>query len=469
MASLSDTSLSLSCPGFNFSIIEKSILSSLSLLFGIVSCIACLYIFIVYMINKCRGLISSSSSSSLSYSIDQTLGIFQGFNDQSSMIVFLAFSDFFLAISSVIEGTSYLHNNNENKALEMCQNRHLCTITSSFSVFFGFSSFLWTAAMSHSSYTSVAGTGIRITSRTSFALLQCSMFRYHVLCWGLSLLPIILLILSSSSGPYSNTCWITTSEASSPYNSSVNASTLPLYSVLLIYILPLLLCEAYNIHVFRFLASTLKRIPNGNALLNRFTRYLSIVIGTKALYLITRIAMLFAPLSSVSSSSSTGSLILSILIIIGGPIQGCGDFIIFRDSQGRRNDDSLSRRGSRGSLASDNSDSKDVEFVQVNDDSQEGDATHNPINGETRGRQPYRVERHNKRKSGKGMYMMIGTSVIDKNRSMSIDTSVTEEGEDQLDDSDDDDDDDDDDDGDEDNRGDEDDEDLEAKVHLTEM
>ena len=283
------------------------------------------------------------------------------------------------------------------------------------------------------------------------------MFRYHILCWGLSLIPIISSTLLSASGPYSNTCWIITSNAT-------NSSNLSLYSALLIYILPLLLCEAYNIHVFRFLANTLKRIPNGNALLNRFTRYLSIVIGTKALYLLTRIAMLFAPLSSAGSSSSIWSLILSILVVISGPIQGCGDFIIFRDSQGRRNDDSLSRRGSRGSLASDNSDNKDVEFVQVND-SQEEDVTHNPINGETRGRKPYRVERQSKRKSGKGMYMMIGTSVIDKNRSMSIDTSVTEEGEEQeLDDSDDESEDDDEDEND---SNDDEDDDLEAKVHLT--
>jgi hypothetical protein len=174
--------------------------------------------------------------------------------------------------------------------------------------------------------------------------------------------------------------------------------------------------------------------------------------------------MLFAPLSSAGSSSSIWSLILSILVVISGPIQGCGDFIIFRDSQGRRNDDSLSRRGSRGSLASDNSDNKDVEFVQVND-SQEEDVTHNPINGETRGRKPYRVDRQSKRKSGKGMYMMIGTSVIDKNRSMSIDTSVTEEGEEQeLDDSDDESEDDDEDEND---SNDDEDDDLEAKVHLT--
>ena len=457
MSSSYDTHI---CPGFNFNTFNKTCLTSLALLLGIVSCIACLYIFIIYMINKCRGLTSSSSLSS--YSLDQSL--FQGFNDQSSMIVFLAFSDFFLAISSIIEGVSYFHSySNESTVFQMCDNKHLCNITSSFSIFFGFSSFLWTAAMSHSSYTSVAGTGIRITTRTSFALLQCSMFRYHVLCWGLSLIPIISSILSSASGPYSNSCWIITSNASNPYNDTSNLSKLSLFSALLIYILPLLFCEAYNIHVFRFLANTLKRIPNGNALLNRFTRYLSIVIGTKAFYLFTRVAILFAPLSSVGSSSSTWSLILSTLVIISGPIQGCGDFIIFRDSQGRRNDESISRRGSRGSLTTDNSDNKDIEFVQVNN-SQEEDVTHNPINLETRGRKPYRVERQSKRKSGKGMYMMIGTSVIDKSRSMSIDTSVTEEGEEhELDDSDDENEDDDVDDDD----SDDDEDDIEAKVHLT--
>lgn len=66
--------------------------------------------------------------------------------DPTIIILFLAICDFMLAITSILDGLSIA-----------CSSNQLCWTKAVLNQFFGISSFLWTAAMSHSSYTAVSG------------------------------------------------------------------------------------------------------------------------------------------------------------------------------------------------------------------------------------------------------------------------------------------------------------------------
>jgi len=124
---------------------------------------------------------------------------------------------------------------------------------------------------------------------------------------------------TSSAGPSgSHLCWVATDRA---YNDSI----LPLWIAILLYLLPLFLIECYNIYVFRFLAKTLRQIPSADSLLNRLTRYLAIVIGTKFLFLLTRATRLAVPSNTIFA--------IGVFTITGAPMQGIGDYLIFRDGE----------------------------------------------------------------------------------------------------------------------------------------
>jgi hypothetical protein len=118
-------------------------------------------------------------------------------NDPSSMILFLTLSDLALSLvamlsmrgidKSVLEGSEY----------------HMCETKVILLIYFTFSSFLWTAAMSHSSYLTVKNLftawGQRSgssTIRDDKALISYST-RYHVVCWGT---PVIFCLIFAHEG-----------------------------------------------------------------------------------------------------------------------------------------------------------------------------------------------------------------------------------------------------------------------------
>ena len=157
------------------------------------------------------------------------------------------------------------------------------------------------------------------------------------------------MIASSSLGKAGYSCFI----VSPPISSSF------FWLGMFFYILPLFIIEIYNIYVFQFLAKMLRQIPSSEHLLQRFTRYcavhvilpglrvqlsfslfyvqcpmyrwyinrfLTVVITTKALLLLNRMQGYV----TVSVAGSRVGFFLSLFMAAGAPLQGLGDFIIYR-------------------------------------------------------------------------------------------------------------------------------------------
>jgi len=332
------------------------------------------------MSSPCLGTYSPFQENILSYlqwslgstSVLSCLSIFFGFlrmpnrpsfRDPSSMILWLTLSDLCLGVVTIAEGSS-------SPACSSTEAYNWCIFKACLSEFFGLSTFLWSGAMSHSSYVQVSqifntwGTfsSTRTTSISSrewgsgtggaglgdddsgeearccqAIFSNCSirsisknqMLLYHIVCWGLPLTSTLFMLGTSSAGPSgSHLCWVATDKE---YNDSI----LPLWIAILLYLLPLFLIECYNIYVFRFLAKTLRQIPSANSLLNRLTRYLAIVIGTKFLLLLTRATRLAVPSNIIFA--------IGVFSITGAPMQGIGDYLIFRDGERNSTSSAYSR------------------------------------------------------------------------------------------------------------------------------
>eukprot|EP01041_Mallomonas_annulata_P006730 gene6729-13628_t len=228
--------------------------------------------------------------------------------DPSAMIFFLAISDFFISVDFVVEGMSSLF------VKQYCS-RELCFLRAAGSQFFSLSSFLWTASMSHSSYLAVKNLFQQWNqSRTQAIPAWKLMIGYHIFCWGISALAVAL---SLASGPdigsiSSKSCWVV--------NDNIPAKVM-------LYLLPMILVEGYNIFVFQFIGRTLQRLPTDGAdrLFRRFRRYLIVVIWTRGMFLINRGQNLF-------SHGGKELFALTLLASLGAPLQGLGNAIIFRDS-----------------------------------------------------------------------------------------------------------------------------------------
>jgi len=231
----------------------------------------------------------------------------------------LALSDLFLGMNSIIEGFYPAY-----QACDSASNMSMCVFKACVSQFFGLSSFLWAAAMAHSSYSQISRlfTAIQLTSQGSQQSQHHSMLFYHLLCWGCPLLSLAVVLATSSAGPSSShMCWITVD------HSGDNASELPVGAAVLLFVLPLLAVEVYLASTFRWLANVIKLMPaeSTQALLGRVYKLLAVIVGLKLLFLCTRALRLLYP-------QNTG-VFLGFLVVVGAPLQGFGDYYIFRSSR----------------------------------------------------------------------------------------------------------------------------------------
>ena len=325
---------------------EENTLRILSLILGIFSVLACLSIFISWKNQQARPSLS----------------------DPSSMILFLAISDFFLGGNTILEST--------HPAYEYCfseNNYNICVFKSCMSQFFGLSSFMWTAAISHTSFTQISQSFNAINWRQQLNEANmnivddnnpisggsnwCSsykwpMSRYHLFCWGIPLLTTILILATNSAGPASRQlCWILVKEnIHKPrqdifYNNHNNqnndfegekydyyntSTEMPLAAAVMIFVFPLFLILLYNVYIFFWLRRIIKQLPRGYSgeHLQRAFHFISILVLCKVIFLATRCIRLFLPENDI--------LVISVFTIAGAPLQGIGDFFIFRaGSQGR--------------------------------------------------------------------------------------------------------------------------------------
>ena len=267
-------------------------LDLLNVILGFASCLACLGVFWGYLRNSNKSL-----------------------HDTSSMIVMLAASDMFLAISSILEGVYPAH---EACASEF--NLSVCVVKACVSQFFGLSSFLWSAAMAHSSYGRISRlfTITQYSSQGAQVSAHHGMLFYHILCWGIPLLSLVVVMATRSAGPSSShLCWVTVDRSGN------NDSELPVFAGLLLFVLPLVLVECYLISTFRWLAKILLQMPSESSqLLSRVYTLLAVIVGLKLVFLSTRTVRMLYP--------DNTTFFLGFLVIIGAPLQGLGDFYIFR-------------------------------------------------------------------------------------------------------------------------------------------
>lgn len=234
-----------------------------------------------------------------------------------SMSLFLTLSDLFLSIFTLFDAL----------LIKECDTSKICSFIAVGTQFFTFSSFFWTAAISNFSVVSVVNLfeteastlgqerrgpmSLKTRRQRSSGI---PIYAYHIICWGASMISVLLMLASASVGYISSThsCWITTE------------SNLPFWASILLFIVPLLFVEIYNISVFRFLAKTLRSMPFSESLMNRFTRYLYIVIGTKTFLIVFRCIQMFNPYN-ISFSTA-------VFCNLACPLQGIGDYLIIRDS-----------------------------------------------------------------------------------------------------------------------------------------
>lgn len=264
--------------------------------------------------------------------------------EASSMIICLTLSDMFLGVLAILEGSTYSGNYTTESG--SCAVDAVCIFKALLAQFFGFSSFLWSACMCHSSYRQVSQIFLSfshahlVTQQQSSkeALLErgtWTMLQYHALCWGVPGLSTLLMLATSSAGPSgSHFCWVATDRAE-------NDSVLPLSAAIILFLLPLLIVELYHLAVFRFLARTISQIPSAGPLLRRFTRVLALLVGCKTALLLARALRLFVP--------SNSSFAIGIISVIGAPLQGLGDYLVFKYDE---REGELAYSSMRGSVAS---------------------------------------------------------------------------------------------------------------------
>jgi len=151
------------------------------------------------------------------------------------------------------------------------------------------------------------------------------MKRYHILCWGLPL--IIVIIMFGTSTTAESTGYSCTSGVESTRDRYIkkDGGVAFIFVNLSLYLLPLVIVQIFNVYVFRFLSKTLRYMPTVNDLQQKFTRYLLVVIITKAVFIISRFKNIVAP--------ENQSLALTVVMLLGPPIQGLGDFFIYQSSR----------------------------------------------------------------------------------------------------------------------------------------
>jgi phosphate/sulfate permease len=290
----------------SFSSFQENVIIYLSLALGGVAVIACLTAIIELILHGKVGSLMN----------------------QSSMPLFLMICDLGIAIGTM--SASQQHN--------QCDNHQLCRFASAITQFASLGSFLWTASISNITMQQVtqlfsiesqfrnqrvsSRSGSFIKVRRSQQSAQQSMLYYHCCCWGFPLLTVIILLATSSAGFYSHDCWLIVMPSQS--------SHMPLAVAVLLYLFPLIGLVLYNIRVFRFLAKTISQIPFSQSLLRRFTRYLSIVIAVKAVFVVSRALLLF--------SGESINFAALLFVVLSGPLQGIGDFFVL--IQGKGNDHS---------------------------------------------------------------------------------------------------------------------------------
>lgn len=214
--------------------------------------------------------------------------------DPTIIILFLAICDFMLAMNSILDGLSI-----------QCSSNQLCWTKAILNQFFGISSFLWTAAISHSSYTAVSGLYTRQTLDSSTL-----MKRYHICCWGLPFIIVIIMFGTSTSAESTGYSCISGIESTRDRFIKKDAF---IFINLLLYFLPLVIVQIFNVYVFRFLSKTLRYMPTVNDVQRKFTRYLLVVIITKAVFIISRYKIIVDP--------ENQSLPFTVVMLLGPPLQ----------------------------------------------------------------------------------------------------------------------------------------------------
>jgi len=267
---------------------QETTLNVLFIAFGALSMSACLYVIVGFLMLKNR----------------------PNFLSTSSMILYLALSDFFLSIDYVLDGVSPIFQES------FCR-KDLCLIKATFSQFFSLTSFSWNASLSHSSYNIVkplfrtwGGAPTRGVSTVY------SMWFYHLFSWGISLLLTATTFLTAATED-ERTCWVLNQQA---------------WAKIVLYLIPLVLFEIYNIYVCVILVRALVNIPvtlGGDHLLRKLNWYLLIIVWTRALCLLNRAQILFS-----HQSSSAQMFAMLLLSALGAPLQGLGDALIFRSGRG---------------------------------------------------------------------------------------------------------------------------------------
>jgi len=228
-----------------FSSFENDVIVYTSLSLGGLSIIACLVVIGEYFSHRRYSSIPSSSV----------------------MPLCLMGSDLMLAASSMMESMQH----------DGVTNNGMCKFVGILSQYSSLCSFLWTAAISAKTYSLVSHLFISDLSPrgqrmhvarsnsitgTSNKFETNSEIIYHLICWGIPFLSIIIMLATSSAGYKSNSCWLKLSPQ----------SKMPLVVAVLFYWLPLIGLELYNIRVFRFLIQTVSKMPQSQHLFRRFTR-----------------------------------------------------------------------------------------------------------------------------------------------------------------------------------------------------
>lgn len=192
-------------------------------------------------------------------------------SDPSAMIIFLTVSDFMLALAAIVsvKGVkSSVLNGPEN---------HMCTAKVILLVYFSFSSFLWTAAMSHSSYTSVRAMFSARGQHSMTSRVVDYTLWYQLICWGIPVLFCALFTneeMGKVGGVNGSVCWFA---ASTEISQIAAAFTL----------VPLGLIQMYNLHVLRYFSMTLRNFPASGELINSLKRALLIRTVSKLVLLLS--------------------------------------------------------------------------------------------------------------------------------------------------------------------------------------
>ena len=175
-------------------------------------------------------------------------------NDLSALILFLALSDLFLSIDYVIEG---LVKEESSVALHDAY----CYTKASVVQYFGLSSLLWTGVMSHACYMNLRDIFVNLGSRSYSAVSpRVLMMRlYHSIAWGIPLLSIIIMLIIGGVGLAGDMCWMSSDKQ---------------WLRIVLFFVPLIVVEGYNIYIFRYLLITCSKIPNGDVFILKFKRYL---------------------------------------------------------------------------------------------------------------------------------------------------------------------------------------------------